>query len=41
MGLMMLAVEKGGLLLVEVNGEDERELMQKLEEMVTDGFGEA
>lgn len=40
MGLMMLAVEKGGTILVEVDGDDEGLLMKKIEELVKDGFGE-
>ena len=40
MGLMMLAVEKGGKILLEVDGEDEDILMDKLIELITQGFGE-
>ncbi len=40
MGLMMLTVEKGGTILIEVEGEDEEILMKKIEDMINDGFGE-
>jgi len=40
MGLMMLAVEKGGTIKVEIDGEDEALLMEKIEQLVSDGFGE-
>lgn len=40
MGLMMLAVEKGGTVLVEIEGEDEEILMERIEQLVLDGFGE-
>ena len=41
MGLMMLAVENGGTILVEADGEDEELLLKKIEELVKDGFGES
>lgn len=40
MGLMMLAVERGGVIFVEIDGEDELSLMQKIEELINEGFGE-
>jgi len=40
MGLMMLAVEKGATINVEIDGEDEDILIKRIEEMVIDGFGE-
>jgi phosphocarrier protein len=40
MGLMMLAVEKGGKILVEISGEDENELSIKIKELIASGFGE-
>jgi phosphocarrier protein len=41
MGLMMLAVEKGGRIHIEIEGEDEIELMSKIKELIASGFGEA
>lgn len=41
MGLMMLAVEKGARIIIEVEGEDEETLIQKLSELIANGFGEA
>jgi phosphocarrier protein len=40
MGLMMLAVEKGGKIIVEASGSDEKELMEQMVELVSSGFGE-
>lgn len=40
MGVMMLAVEKGGKILVEVIGEDEQELFEELTKLIKSGFGE-
>jgi len=40
MGLMMLAVEKGGTILIEIEGEDEDLLSKRIEELVAEGFGE-
>ncbi len=40
MGLMMLAVEQGGTIRIEVDGEDEGELMARILELIADGFGE-
>ncbi len=40
MGLMMLAVEKGATIDVEIDGEDEDILLKRIEEMIFDGFGE-
>ena len=40
MGVMMLAVEQGGKIILTVNGEDEENLMNKLLLLIEDGFGE-
>ncbi len=40
MGLMMLAVEQGGRILIEVDGEDEEELMEKMLTLIANGFDE-
>ena len=40
MGVMMLAVEKGGRITIEVEGEDENELLQELLYLISSGFGE-
>ncbi|MGH7731339.1 MAG: HPr family phosphocarrier protein [Candidatus Eiseniibacteriota bacterium] len=40
MGVMMLAAEEGATIKVRAEGEDEREALTALEELVTDKFGE-
>jgi len=40
MGVMMLAVEQGGILKLTVEGEDEKELMAALIDLIKSGFGE-
>jgi phosphocarrier protein len=40
MGVMMLAVEKGARLRIEVEGEDENQLMEDLTKLISEGFGE-
>lgn len=40
MGIMILAAAKGKLIEVSVDGRDEQEAVQKLAELVKDGFGE-
>lgn len=40
MGVMMLAAEKGGILLLEVDGEDEEELFDEIITLISSGFGE-
>ena len=40
MGLMMLAVEKGGKITLEIEGEDETDLMAKMRNLIESGFGE-
>jgi len=40
MGLMMLAAEEGSTLMVTVDGPDERELLETLEKLFMDRFGE-
>jgi phosphocarrier protein len=41
MGVMMLAVSKGGKVLLEVSGSDEGQAFQALTDLVNDRFGEA
>ena len=40
MGLMMLAAEAGSSLLITVTGDQEEELLVKIEELVNSKFGE-
>ena len=40
MGVMMLAAEKGSKIIVEINGEDENEAIEKIIEVIQSGFGE-
>lgn len=40
MGVMMLAASKGTTLELDVNGADEQEALQRLEELVEQRFGE-
>ena len=40
MGVMMLAAEKGSLILIKADGEDEKEAVEKLEELFASKFGE-
>lgn len=40
MGVMMLAASKGTELTLHANGEDERDAMQALIELINDKFGE-
>jgi phosphocarrier protein HPr len=40
MGVMMLAAEKGSKLLISALGEDAREAVEALAELVDSGFGE-
>lgn len=40
MGVMTLAANKGTLIGIEINGEDEVEAMQALEALIADFFGE-
>ena len=40
MGVMMLAASRGTTITLEVDGADEEEAMQALEQLITDKFGE-
>ena len=40
MGVMMLAAEKGSTIILEVDGEDEQELLNKIEALIRKGFEE-
>ncbi|MBC8204298.1 HPr family phosphocarrier protein [bacterium] len=40
MGIMMLAVEKGAKIAVQINGEDEEKLMRAIENLLNSGFEE-
>lgn len=40
MGVMMLAAEKGSRLIISADGEDEKEAVRHLAELVASGFGE-
>jgi len=40
MGVMMLAAGKGAKIALEVNGDDERECMEALKNLIIDKFGE-
>jgi len=40
MGIMMLAAAKGTTILVETNGDDEREAVAGMEKLFKDKFGE-
>ena len=40
MGLMMLAAAKGTDIIVEINGDDEQQALQAIEELVNNFFGE-
>ena len=39
-GVMMLAASRGTTITLEVDGADEEEAMQALEQLITDKFGE-
>lgn len=38
--LLSLAVERGAVVTVEIEGSDEKEAMQAFEELISDRFGE-
>ena len=40
MGVMMLAASKGSEVTLHINGEDEKESMSKLEELINNHFNE-
>ena len=40
MGVMMLAAEKGSTIIVEADGEGETELIQEVEKLIQEKFGE-
>jgi len=40
LGVMLLQVERGCTITIEVNGEDEEEMLQKLVNLVSNKFGE-
>lgn len=40
MGILMLAAPQGSEISVTVNGEDEKQAMIALEQLIDDGFGE-
>lgn len=40
MGIMMLAAPKGSVITVTAEGEDSKELMEALKELINDKFGE-
>ena len=40
MGVMMLAAGKGSMVLLEAEGEDEKEAFAALEQLIQDKFGE-
>ena len=40
MGVMMLAVEQGGIITLTVNGDDENKLMEEIVNLINSGFGE-
>ena len=40
MGVMMLAAAKGSTVTLETEGEDEKEAMEALAELISSGFGE-
>jgi len=40
MGVMMLAVSKGGKVLLEVSGSDEQQAFQALTDLINNRFGE-
>ncbi len=40
MGVMMLAAEKGSTIILEADGEDEKELLDKIEELIRNKFEE-
>ncbi len=40
MGLMLLAAERGSKILVRAEGPDEEAVLQSIEKLVADGFGE-
>lgn len=40
MGIMMLAASKGTELTLKIEGKDEQEAMDKIEELFNSGFGE-
>lgn len=40
MGVMMLAASKGSILTLKVDGPDETEAMQQIEELIQNRFGE-
>jgi len=40
MGVMMLAAAKGSTITLETDGEDEREAIDSLAELISNGFGE-
>ena len=41
LGLMTLAAQKGTVLTIETNGEDEKELLDALRTLVSNKFGES
>lgn len=41
MGVMMLAAAKGSNILIEVDGEDEKEAMEAITALIANRFGEA
>ncbi len=40
MGLMMLAAAKGTDIIVQINGDDEQQALQAIEELINNFFGE-
>ncbi len=40
MGVLMLAASKGTKIKITISGEDEKEAMEKLGELIENGFGE-
>ena len=40
MGVMMLAAAKGSTITLETDGEDEKEAIDALSSLISDGFGE-
>lgn len=40
LGVIVLQAEKGSILTIEVNGEDEKEVMKQLKDLINSKFGE-
>ncbi len=40
LGVLSLGAEKGSKIIIEINGEDEKEAMEAFEKLIEDNFGE-